>query len=83
MRSGLGGRAADHRHRLPWFALAYVCRGVLAAVVFPVWGSSCTTVILVNGTPGLAHLSTDVTPTMLLERAGRIANHHHRGVRHA
>jgi predicted MFS family arabinose efflux permease len=32
----LGGRVADHRSRLAWFAMACVGSGVLAALVFTV-----------------------------------------------
>ena len=71
-RGGLpGGRVADHRHRLAWFAMACLGSGLLAALVFTAQVSPWATVVLACGTAGLARISSAVTPTLLLERAGR------------
>jgi MFS transporter, DHA1 family, inner membrane transport protein len=67
----LGGRVADHRHRLTWFGLACLGSGVLAASAFTVDGSPWATVALAGGAAGLARVSSVVTPTVMLEQAGR------------
>ena len=66
----LGGRVADHRHRLTWFGLACPGSGVLAAVAFTVRGSPWAIAALAGGAAGLARISSVVTPTVLLEQAG-------------
>jgi hypothetical protein len=53
------------RCALIWFALASVGRGVLVAVVFPVGEGVVDHHGPVYGMPGLAHLSIDVTPTIV------------------
>jgi predicted MFS family arabinose efflux permease len=67
----LGGRVADHRRRLVLFALSCVGSGVLAALVFTTRVSPWATVGLAFGAASLARISTAVTPTLLLELAGR------------
>jgi DHA1 family inner membrane transport protein len=66
----LGGRVADHRHRLTWFGLACLGSGLLAAVIFTTRGSPWATVALAGGVAVLARISIAVTPILLLERAG-------------
>jgi MFS transporter, DHA1 family, inner membrane transport protein len=66
----LGGRVADHRYRLAWFALACVGSGLLVALVFTTRVSAWVTVGLAFGVASLAGVSTAVTPTLLLELAG-------------
>jgi len=66
----LGGRIADHRHRLAWLGLACLGSGVLAALAFTVYGSPWATVALAGGSAGLARISSVVTPTVMLEQAG-------------
>src|SRR5262250_1363080 len=66
----LGGRIADHPHRIAWFALSCWGSGLLAALVFTVQVSPWGTVALACGTAALARISSAVTPTLLLELAG-------------
>jgi predicted MFS family arabinose efflux permease len=66
----LGGRIADHRRRLAWFALACWGSGFLAALVFMAQASPWSTVALAFGATALARISFAVTPTLLLELAG-------------
>lgn len=66
----LGGRVADHRRRLAWFAMSCWCSGLLAALVFTTWLSPWATVALACGAAGLARISSAVAPTLLLELAG-------------
>jgi predicted MFS family arabinose efflux permease len=66
----LGGRVADHRHRLDWFGMASLGSGVLAALAFTLAGSPWATVTLASGAAALAHLPSVITPTVLLEYAG-------------
>jgi DHA1 family inner membrane transport protein len=66
----LGGRVADHRSRLAWFAMACVGSGVLAVLVFTARVSPWATVVLAFGAASLARISTAVTPTLSLELAG-------------
>jgi DHA1 family inner membrane transport protein len=66
----LGGRVADHRYRLAWFALACVGSGLLVALVFTTQLSAWVTVVLAFGVASLAGVSSAVTPTVLLELAG-------------
>jgi DHA1 family inner membrane transport protein len=66
----LGGRVADHRCRLRFFALACVGSGLPAAVVFTAAVSPWTLVALACGAASLARISSVVVPTVLLELAG-------------
>jgi predicted MFS family arabinose efflux permease len=66
----LGGRAADHRRRVAWFAMSCWGGGLLAALVFNTPVSPWTTVALAFGAAALARISSAVTPTLLLELAG-------------
>jgi len=66
----LGGRVADHRCRLRFFALSCVGSGLPAAVVFTAEVSPWTIVALACGAASLARISSVVVPTVLLELAG-------------
>jgi DHA1 family inner membrane transport protein len=66
----LGGRVADHRRRVAWFAMSCWGSGLLAALVFMAQASPWATVALAFGATALARISFAVTPTLLLERAG-------------
>jgi predicted MFS family arabinose efflux permease len=66
----LGGRVADHRHRLAWYAMACVASGLLAALVFTTRVSPWATAALAGGATALTSISLTVTPTLLLEWAG-------------
>jgi DHA1 family inner membrane transport protein len=66
----LGGRVADHRRRLAWFAMSCWGSGILAALVFMAQTSPWSTVALACGATALARISFAVTPTLLLELAG-------------
>jgi len=67
----LGGRVADQRCRLAWFAISCWGSGLLAALVFTVRVSPWATVALALGVAGLSRISSAVTPILLLEWAGR------------
>jgi predicted MFS family arabinose efflux permease len=66
----LGGRVADHRHRLVWFILSCWGGGLLAVLVFITSVSPWATAALAGGVAGLARISSAVVPTMLLELVG-------------
>jgi DHA1 family inner membrane transport protein len=66
----LGGRVADHRRRVAWFALSCWGSGLLAVLVFTAQVSPWATVALACGAAALARISSAVTPTLLLELAG-------------
>src|SRR5262249_58299592 len=66
----LGGRVADHRQRLAWYALSCVGSGVLAALAFTTQVSPWATAVLACGAATLAGPSLTVTPALLLEVAG-------------
>jgi len=66
----LGGRVADHRHRLAWYALACVGSGVLAALVFTTQVSPWATAVLAGGAAALGGPSLTVTPALLMDVAG-------------
>jgi len=66
----LGGRVADHRQRLAWYALSCVGSGVLAALAFTTRVSPWATAVLACGAAALAGPSLTVTPALLLEVAG-------------
>jgi predicted MFS family arabinose efflux permease len=66
----LGGRVADHRHRLVWYALSCVGSGLLAALVFTTPVSPWVTAGLACGAAVLTSPSLTVTPTLLMEVAG-------------
>jgi DHA1 family inner membrane transport protein len=66
----LGGRVADHRHRLAWYALSCVGSGVLAALVFTTQVSPWVTAVLACGAAVLGGPSLTVTPALLMEVAG-------------
>lgn len=68
--SFLGGRIADHRRRLSWFALSCWGSGLLAVLVFTAQVSPWATVALAFGVACLTRISNVVTPILLLERAG-------------
>lgn len=67
----IGGRVADHRRRLALFAISCLGSGLLAALVFTAHVSPWVTGALAFGTVGLARISSAVTPTLLIELAGR------------
>src|SRR5262249_58938823 len=67
----VGGRVADQRYRLAWFAMSCWGSGLLAALIFTVRMSPWATVALALGVAGLSRISSAVTPVMLLEWAGR------------
>lgn len=71
MAGVLGGWVADHRRRLALFAISCVGSGALAALVFTTRMSPWATVALAFGAASLARISSTVTPTLLLEQAGR------------
>ena len=66
----LGGRVADHRRRLVWYALSCVGSGLLAALVFTTRVSPWATAALACGAAALASPSLTVTPMLLIEVAG-------------
>ena len=68
--SVLGGRVADHHHRVALFDLSCWGSGLLAVLVFTVQVSPWVTVALACGAAALARISSAVTPTLLLELAG-------------
>lgn len=66
----LGGRVADHRYRLAWYALSCVGSGLLAALVFTADVSPWAIAALACGVAALTSPSLTVTPMLLMERAG-------------
>lgn len=66
----LGGRVANHRRRLAWYALSCVGSGLLAALVFTMRVSPWATAALACGAAALASPSLTVTPMLLMEVAG-------------
>src|SRR5262249_55796183 len=68
----VGGRVADQRYRLAWFAMSCWGSGLLAALIFTVRMSPWATVAMALGVAGLSRISSAVTPMMLLEWAGRV-----------
>jgi MFS transporter, DHA1 family, inner membrane transport protein len=66
----LGGRVADHRQRLAWYALSCIGSGLLAALVFTTQGSPWATAVLAGGATALTSPSLTVTPTLFMEVAG-------------
>jgi DHA1 family inner membrane transport protein len=67
----LGGRVADHPRRVAWFTLSCLGGGLLAALVFVTSVSPWVTVALACGAAGCVRISSAVTPTLLMEWAGR------------
>ena len=66
----LGGRVADHRYRLVWYALSCVGSGLLAALVFTARVSPWAIAVLACGAAALTGISLTVTPLLLMEWAG-------------
>jgi predicted MFS family arabinose efflux permease len=66
----LGGRVADHRHRLAWYALSCAGSGLFAALVFTTQVSPWVTAVLACSATALNSPSLTVTPALLMDVAG-------------
>ena len=73
----LGGRVADHRHRLAWYALSCLGSGVLAAMVFTTRVSPWTTAVLAGGSRAGGPLVNGDT-SVVNGGGGQLAHHRHR-----
>ena len=77
----LGGRVADHRRRLAWFAMACWGSGLVAAVVFTARVSPWATVALACGTAASRQNLVGGDTDVVAGTGGELADHRHRVVR--